>query len=113
MGKEFVKNSDSILTGFEKINNSGTRVKQSSNGVMVQIQPWFNSASSDINDADQPYLRFVPNTDPVEWRDGKNDVSGYHHYAICERLLGGSVQTNSFTNMPVDRNPGTYSFDFV
>ena len=108
MGKQFVKDETTILTGFEKIDNKGDLVKQSSNGFMAQIQPWLDSAKSGISDSDQPYLRFVPNTDPVEWRDGKNDVSGYHQYAICERLLGSSVQTNSFENMPVDRNPGIH-----
>ena len=85
MGKEFVKGSQHILTGFEKIDNAGTKVKQSSNGVMVQIQPWLNSADSDINHANQPYLRFEPNSEPVNWQDGENAVSGYYHdYAICE-----------------------------
>ena len=100
MAEEFVRDEKTILTGFEKIDDEGDLVKQSSNGSMAQIQPWLDSANSDIKDSDQPYLRFAPNTDPIEWRDGKNDVSGYHHYAICEL---------SFRKTPVGRNPGIYS----
>ena len=99
MAEEFVRDEKTILTGFEKIDDEGDLVKQSSNGFMAQIQPWLDSAKSDIKDSDEPYLRFVPNTDPVEWRDGKNDVSGFHHYAICEL---------SFRKMPVGRNPGIH-----
>jgi hypothetical protein len=82
MAKEFIQDNKDVLTGFEKVDNAGS-MKHSSNDVMAQIQPWLNTGS-DVDDSGQPYMRFYPNRDPVEWHDGVNEHSGFHNYAICE-----------------------------
>ena len=83
MAKEFDQAAGvGVLTGFVKVNDVGSQMKHSSNGVMAQIQPWLHS-DSNVNDSSQPYMRFFPNRNPVQWHDGGNSVD-YHKCAICE-----------------------------
>ena len=82
MAKEFDPSDLGVLTGFVKVNDVGSQMKHSSNGVMAQIQPWL--IAGNVNDSSQPYMRFYQNRNPVQWHDGGNSASGYHEYAICE-----------------------------